>query len=280
MIIELGKISSLQSVGKIIFLFCFSLYGCDTQMLYDILLRLTSTVYLPSDFVCKKGEIGKEMYILKQEVQALGGSDGAQVLVTKAGTVFGEISLLAAKGGNCQTANVVAHGFANLLTLNKKTLKEILVHYPDSEKLLMKKSASQKKALATRATSPMKELGFLFPPKPETPKMLKALLGGTGRAGLAQLLRLKREQKNSEYSRGVEGRGQGCEDAGREPAERPPDRSRHRAGFVPAEERPQQIRRAASPRGTLSHSLIISMAPSAETGEEVLTIEVKGKIQH
>lgn len=49
-------------------------------------------------------------------------------------------SLLAARGGNRRTANVIAHGFANLLTLDKKTLQEILVHYPDSEKLLMKKA--------------------------------------------------------------------------------------------------------------------------------------------
>lgn len=35
---------------------------------------------------------------------------------------------------------MVAHGFANLLTLDKKTLREILLRYPDSEKLLMKKA--------------------------------------------------------------------------------------------------------------------------------------------
>lgn len=49
-------------------------------------------------------------------------------------------SLLAAGGGNRRTADVVAHGFANLFILDKKTLNEILVHYPDSEKLLMKKA--------------------------------------------------------------------------------------------------------------------------------------------
>lgn len=52
----------------------------------------------------------------------------------------------------------------------------------------------KKKAPATEATPPRKGLAFLFPPKQETPKMFKALLGGTGKAGLTRLLKLKREQ--------------------------------------------------------------------------------------
>ncbi|KAG2458381.1 CNGB3 protein, partial [Polypterus senegalus] len=118
--------------------------GCDNQMIQDMLLRLKSIVYLPGDYVCKKGEIGREMYIIKQgEVQVLGGPDGTKVLVTlRAGAVFGEISLLAAGGGNRRTANVVAHGFANLFILDKKDLNEILVHYPDSQKVLTRKGRS------------------------------------------------------------------------------------------------------------------------------------------
>ncbi|XP_047638900.1 cyclic nucleotide-gated cation channel beta-3 [Phacochoerus africanus] len=258
--------------------------GCDTQMIYDMLLRLKSIVYLPGDFVCKKGEIGKEMYIIKQgEVQVLGGADGAQVLVTlKAGAVFGEISLLAARGGNRRTANVVAHGFANLLTLDKKTLQEILVHYPDSEKLLMKKARVllKKKAPGPGVTPPNKGLAFLFPPKQETPKMFKALLGGSGKAGLARLLTLKREQtiqKKSENSEGEEDKGKEDEDKGREPAEKPQDTSKCQTNSIAAEETPQSVRRAVLPRGTSHQSLIISMAPSVEAGEEVLTIEVKEK---
>ncbi|XP_057593465.1 cyclic nucleotide-gated cation channel beta-3 [Hippopotamus amphibius kiboko] len=278
--------------------------GCDTQMIYDMLLRLKSIVYLPGDFVCKKGEIGKEMYIIKQgEVQVLGGADGAQVLVTlKAGAVFGEISLLAAKGGNRRTANVVAHGFANLLTLDKKTLQEILVHYPDSEKLLMKKARVllKNKAPGTGATPPNKGLAFLFPPKQETPKMFKALLGGSGRAGLARLLTLKREQtiqvirrrergavtettglntpsQNKSENSEEEAKGKEYEDKGREPEEKPLETPKCRTSSMTAEEAPQSIRRAVLPRGATRQSLIISMAPSAEAGEEVLTIEVKEK---
>ncbi|XP_059971702.1 cyclic nucleotide-gated cation channel beta-3 [Mesoplodon densirostris] len=258
--------------------------GCDTQMIYDMLLRLKSIVYLPGDFVCKKGEIGKEMYIIKQgEVQVLGGADDAQVLVTlKAGAVFGEISLLAARGGNRRTANMVAHGFANLLTLNKRTLQKILVHYPDSEKLLMKKARVllKNKAPGTGTTCPNKGLSFLFPPKQETPKMFKDLLGGSGKAGLARLLTLKREQtilKKSENSKGEEDKGKKYEDKGREPAEKPVETSKCRTSSITAEEAHQSIRRAVLPRGTTRQSLIISMAPSAEAGEEVLMIEVKEK---
>lgn len=49
-------------------------------------------------------------------------------------------SLLSVGGGNRRTANVIAHGFANLFILDKKDLNEILVHYPESKKLLRKKA--------------------------------------------------------------------------------------------------------------------------------------------
>uniref|UniRef100_A0A8D2N281 Cyclic nucleotide-binding domain-containing protein n=1 Tax=Zonotrichia albicollis TaxID=44394 RepID=A0A8D2N281_ZONAL len=175
--------------------------GCDTQMIYDMLLRLKSIVYLPGDFVCKKGEIGREMYIIKQgEVQVLGGPDGTKVLVTlRAGAVFGEISLLAAGGGNRRTANVVAHGFANLFILDKKTLNEILVNYPDSEKLLMKKAKVLLKQKGKPPPGPPVQqprgLASLFGQKQETPKLFKAMLGGKGREGLAKLLQLKKQQE-------------------------------------------------------------------------------------
>uniref|UniRef100_A0A4W4FL43 Cyclic nucleotide gated channel subunit beta 1a n=1 Tax=Electrophorus electricus TaxID=8005 RepID=A0A4W4FL43_ELEEL len=151
--------------------------GCDRQMIFDMLKRLKSVVYLPGDYVCKKGEIGREMYIIKAgEVQVVGGPDGKTVFVTlRAGSVFGEISLLAVGGGNRRTANVVAHGFANLFILDKKDLAEILVHYPESQKLLRKK-------MLTKDKKPPEEKGVVQEPsqviitRPETPKLFKAAL--------------------------------------------------------------------------------------------------------
>ncbi|TRY56029.1 hypothetical protein DNTS_013859 [Danionella cerebrum] len=174
--------------------------GCDNQMLVDMLLRLKSIVYLPGDFVCKKGDIGREMYIIKAgAVQVIGGPDNKIVFVTlKAGCVFGEIrislSLLqsAKDGGNRRTANVAAHGFANLFVLDKKDLNDILVHYPESQKVLAKKGRKLMKAKGK--TAPVKDEGekkkglALFGAKPPTPKMLRAF-GGFGKGGLLEKLK-------------------------------------------------------------------------------------------
>ncbi|KAI5629673.1 cyclic nucleotide-gated cation channel beta-1 isoform X8 [Silurus asotus] len=154
--------------------------GCDRQMIFDMLKSLKSVVYLPGDYVCKKGEIGREMYIIKAgEVQVVGGPDGKTVFVTlRAGSVFGEISLLAVGGGNRRTANVVAHGFANLFILDKKDLSEIMVHYPESQKILRKKA----KKMLTKDKKPEeekgsgKESGQVISTRQETPKLFKAAL--------------------------------------------------------------------------------------------------------
>ncbi|XP_049929423.1 cyclic nucleotide-gated cation channel beta-1-like [Epinephelus moara] len=155
--------------------------GCDRQMIFDMLKSLRSVVYLPGDYVCKKGEVGREMYIIKAgEVQVVGGPDGKTVFVTlRAGSVFGEISLLAVGGGNRRTANVIAHGFANLFILDKKDLNEILVHYPESKKLLRKKA----RKMLTKGKKPEPKEEAKDPPqapaapvRTETPRLLRAAL--------------------------------------------------------------------------------------------------------
>ncbi|XP_039470073.1 cyclic nucleotide-gated cation channel beta-1-like [Oreochromis aureus] len=176
--------------------------GCDRQMIFDMLKSLRSVVYLPGDYVCKKGEVGREMYIIKAgEVQVVGGPDGKTVFVTlRAGSVFGEISLLAVGGGNRRTANVIAHGFANLFILDKKDLNEILVHYPESKKLLRKKA----RKMLNKGKKPESKEEAKEPPqvpsapvRAETPKLLKAALEMTERSsGLKGALAKVKEKTN------------------------------------------------------------------------------------
>ncbi|CAB1448809.1 unnamed protein product [Pleuronectes platessa] len=252
--------------------------GCDRQMVFDMLTRLKSVVYLPGDFVCKKvrrhlgqGEIGREMYIIKQgEVQVVGGPDLEIVFVTiRAGSVFGEISLLAGGGGNRRTANVKAHGFANLFILDKKDLAEILVHYPESQKLLRKKAKFNVcRKMLTKDTKPDEKEGGkgaveVIPPRPDTPQMFKAALKVADQAGIeGTFVKLKKSYKASlstEASSSIS------------PLP-PPSPTRHRSPvphFLVKDEEDAVAETADS-------SVVIRMTPRQE-GEEMLSVEVPHK---
>ncbi|KAM3625080.1 uncharacterized protein V6R79_006570 [Siganus canaliculatus] len=232
--------------------------GCDRQMVFDMLTRLKSVVYLPGDFVCKKGEIGREMYIIKQgEVQVVGGPDLETVFVTiRAGSVFGEISLLAGGGGNRRTANVKAHGFANLFILDKKDLAEILVHYPESQKLLRKKA----KTMLTKDKKPDEKDGAkgaveVIPPRPDTPKMFKAALKVTEQVGIeGTFAKLRDSYRPTDESE----------------APVPPPSPIHRRSPVPVFPARDDDDAVAE---TADSSVVIRMT-SRQAGEEVLTVEV------
>eukprot|EP00063_Salmo_salar_P006909 XP_013981744.1 PREDICTED: cyclic nucleotide-gated cation channel beta-1-like isoform X9 [Salmo salar] len=238
--------------------------GCDRQMIFDMLMRLKSVVYLPGDFVCKKGEIGREMYIIKQgEVQVVGGPDLKTVFVTiRAGSVFGEISLLAGGGGNRRTANVMAHGFANLFILDKRDLSDILVHYPESQKLLRKKA----KKMLTKDQKPeekaeAKETAEVIPDRPETPKLFKAALVVTEQAGIkGTFAKLKEGYKPAE-----------TESSGL-PISPPSPMVHHRSPIAPTDARVEDDEDAVSE--TTDSMMLIRMTRHHE-GEELLSVEQK-----
>ncbi|XP_078068139.1 cyclic nucleotide-gated channel beta-1-like [Mustelus asterias] len=237
--------------------------GCDRQMIFDMLNRLKSVVYLPGDYVCKKGEIGREMYIIKAgEVQVVGGPDGKTVFVTlRAGSVFGEISLLSVGGGNRRTANVAAHGFANLFILDKKDLSDILIHYPDSQKLLRKKA----KKLLTKdddkdAKPCAKGFQHIIPPRPETPKLFMAALSLTEKLGIKGTFQILR-QKLMESSK-------------MQPIPTPPSSPVHRRSPVPVEKVEDDDDDEVLSESS-DYSVLIRMSPSHYGDkEQILSVEI------
>ncbi|XP_059713726.1 cyclic nucleotide-gated cation channel beta-1 [Haemorhous mexicanus] len=248
--------------------------GCDRQMIFDMLKRLKSVVYLPNDYVCKKGEIGREMYIIQAgQVQVLGGPDGKSVLVTlKAGSVFGEISLLAAGGGNRRTANVVAHGFANLFILEKKDLNEILVHYPESQKLLRKKA---KKMLRSN-NKPRDEKGgpgdaLVIPPRADTPKLFRAALAATGRmGGQGPLGRLRWRLRELQAMQAMQ------EAQGSSVSPTPPKSPVHQRSPVTSRRAQTRLGEEISSESP-DHSVTIRVISTAKEDEEILAAEISEK---
>ncbi|XP_018432469.1 PREDICTED: cyclic nucleotide-gated olfactory channel-like [Nanorana parkeri] len=114
--------------------------NCEVGLLVELVLKLHPQVFSPGDYICRKGDIGREMYIIKEGKLAVVGEDGiTQYAILTSGSCFGEISILGIEGskmGNRRTASIRSLGYSDLFCLSKDDLMEALVEYPDAKKIL------------------------------------------------------------------------------------------------------------------------------------------------
>ncbi|CAD5123024.1 DgyrCDS11410 [Dimorphilus gyrociliatus] len=111
---------------------------CESGFLCELVTKLKSHVYSPADYVCRAGEIGREMYIINNgKVEVLirdhTTEDQTVVATLSEGNYFGEISVLRLDSGiNRRNADVRSVGFSELLVLSKKDLTQVLYEYPEA----------------------------------------------------------------------------------------------------------------------------------------------------
>lgn len=116
---------------------------CEDGFIRELVTRLVTQVYSPGEYVCKKGEIGKELFIVNKGSLNVVSDDGSKVFVTlKAGSFFGELSILnipGNKSGNRRSANVRSVGYTELYKLTKNDLWEVLNDYTENKNQIIAK---------------------------------------------------------------------------------------------------------------------------------------------
>ncbi len=116
---------------------------CEPGLLVELVLKLRLIVFSPGDFVCRKGDIGREMYIVKSGQLKVVSENGSRVFAKLAeGSVFGEISILNIAGnrnGNRRTANIQSIGYSDIFVLSKYDLWQALTEYPGAKASLMER---------------------------------------------------------------------------------------------------------------------------------------------
>ncbi|KAJ8004042.1 hypothetical protein DPEC_G00154680 [Dallia pectoralis] len=116
---------------------------CEAGLLIELVLKLQPQVFSPGDYICKKGDIGREMYIIKEGKLAVVADDGVtQWCVLSDGAYFGDLSILGIKGskaGNRRTANIRSVGYSDLFALSKDDLMDALTEYPEAKNSLEEK---------------------------------------------------------------------------------------------------------------------------------------------
>lgn len=108
----------------------------EAGFLCELVLRLKPVLFSPGDYVCRKNEVGHEMYIVSRGILEVVSEENKMVVVAtlKAGSYFGEISVLnVGLAGNKRTASVRSVGYSDLFCLNKQDLWDVLKNYPNAE---------------------------------------------------------------------------------------------------------------------------------------------------
>ena len=85
-------------------------------------------VYTHKTFICRQGELGYDMFILREgKIDVIIGNDTV-TQITDPGTVIGEIALLL---GQERSANLVANGEVRLSVINKDNIVNVIKSDPD-----------------------------------------------------------------------------------------------------------------------------------------------------
>ncbi|CAD5219628.1 unnamed protein product [Bursaphelenchus okinawaensis] len=122
---------------------------CEPSLLYEFVMHLTMQMYGPNDYLCRVGDVAKDMYIVKQGTIEVIGPDGLLKKTLREGDTFGELSLLKMSGKmqtNRRHQSLRSVGYTDVYHLRQEDVINILRDYPESRERMLRKAKEMSKA--------------------------------------------------------------------------------------------------------------------------------------
>lgn len=101
---------------------------CPINCLKGLSASLEQIYYSPRDYVIKKGELGKEMYIIGHGIVDILDDEGHQIATLRDGQCFGEMALLEE---TTRSHDIRAEGYCDIYKLDKEKFDKIVGKFPN-----------------------------------------------------------------------------------------------------------------------------------------------------
>ncbi|EGT48580.1 hypothetical protein CAEBREN_02576 [Caenorhabditis brenneri] len=133
---------------------------CDQRFLQEIVMLVKQQVYSPNDYLCRKNEKAKEMFIVKKGTLTVIDDDtGAELDFLKENSTFGELSIIHVKGnllGDRRSVSLRSVGYSDVYVLHQDDVTRLLQEYPEERSKLLENA---RRMLHARGLLETTELG-------------------------------------------------------------------------------------------------------------------------
>ncbi|XP_077992161.1 cyclic nucleotide-gated channel alpha-3-like [Glandiceps talaboti] len=126
---------------------------CESGLLSDLVLKLKHQMFSPGEFVCRAGQLGREMFLVSVGQLRVISSTEEEVQTIGEGAIFGEISVLNLNRGTRRTADVVSIGYSEIFILTNTDVLETLQDYPRAREVIAQQSRRRLQEQLNRAGS-------------------------------------------------------------------------------------------------------------------------------
>lgn len=115
--------------------------------MHEVVLLVKQQVFSPNDYLCRKNEKAKELFIVKKgKLRVIDDDTGEEMGELTEGATFGELSIVYVKGnllGTRRCCSLQSVGFSDIYVLYRDDVSRLLQEFPQEYKTIVMNGEQQ-----------------------------------------------------------------------------------------------------------------------------------------